>query len=111
MNEEEAKVKSGPRGLQRGTSSEEAREREEIKSGLRKKIRSIREGHTTGGYCDTDTLVAEEKKLHAILATELEEAKAKHGYSTDPKFKHPDIRKLELEINSLAFRPRLVVAD
>lgn len=111
MNESKTQVESGPHSLQQGTSSSEAKEREQIKSDLRKKILSIRQGHATGGYCETEALKAEEKKLHAILSTELEECKAKHGYSTDPKHKHPEIRKLELEINGLAFKPRLIAAE
>ena len=106
---EEAKTKteSRPSGLQRRQESEGERSKRE----LRQKIRSIREGHTTGGYCDSEALVVEEKKLHAILSKELDEAKAEHGYSPDPKFKHPTIRTIEVELNGLSYKPRLVVAE
>lgn len=101
----------GVSGLQRGPSSSESKERERIKTELRKKITSIRQGHTTGGYCETEKLLEVEKQLHAILSAELEEAKAKHGYSPDPKFKHPTIRAIEVELYGLAFKPKLVVAE
>jgi hypothetical protein len=108
MNEK-TETQRGASGLQRETSSGET-QRQEIKAELRKKIQAIRQGHTTGGYCETEKLVAEEKKLHAILCTELEELKLKHGYSPDPRFKHRDIRAVEVELNGLAFKPKLVVA-
>lgn len=103
----QGKNPSGTGSLQR---SEEG-ERSEVKAALRKKIRSIREGHSTGGYCETEKLHQEERKLHAILSTELEEAKAKHGYSPDPKFKPAAVRTIELELNGLSWKPKLVVAQ
>lgn len=112
MNEEtKTQTQQGTGSLQRRESREEIGEREKIKANLRLEIRSIREGHGTGGYCQTEKLVAVEKKLHAILSTELEALKKEHGYSPDPKFKHPNIRAVEVELNGLSFRPRLVVAE
>jgi len=108
MNESKTQVEPRTDRLQRGTQSQE---REGIKKGLRKNIQAIREGHLTGGYCESEALKAEEKKLYAILATELEEAKARHGYSPDPKFKHAEIRKIELELHGLSWKPKLVVAE
>ena len=100
----QGKAVTGAGSLQRSTEGSDA------KDGIRKNIRKIREGHLTGGYCESEALQAEEKKLYAILATELEAAKQKHGYSPDPKFKHTKVRELELEINGLSWKPRLVVA-
>lgn len=98
MSEEKAESRSG--ALQRDES--EAKK-------IRQTIKAIREGHTTGGYCETEKLQAEEKKLWKILQAKLDDAKERHGYSTDPKFKHAEIRALELEINGLSWRPTLVV--
>lgn len=108
MSEEKNKtqVESRTGGLQRQESSREKEKRE-----LRKKIRSIREGHLTGGYCETEALQAEEKKLYAILKQEFDELTAQHGYSPDPRFKHKDIRTVEVELNGLSWKPRLVVAQ
>lgn len=111
MNESQSQspqAVNGTGGLQRRSESREA---EVIKAGLRQNIKAIREGHLTGGYCKTEELVAEEKKLHAILSKELETAKRDYGYSPDPKFKHPTIRAIEVELHGLAFKPKLVVAD
>jgi len=80
------------------------------KDELRKNITAIRQGHLTGGYCDTDKLRAEEKKLHVILAKDLEDAIKKHGYSPDPKFKHAEVRSIELELNGLSYKPKMVAA-
>ncbi len=102
----EGQTQSGPSGLQRKT---ESREREEVKAELRQRIKAIREGHATGGYCDTDKLKEAERPLWQLLTEDLEAAKKKHGYSPDPKFKHPEIRVIELELNGLAFKPELVV--
>lgn len=107
----ESKIEEAQRGTGSLQRSKESEERNSIKAELRKKIKGIREGHTTGGYCESEALKAEEKKLHAVLSTELEEAKSKFGYSPDPKFKHPTIRALELERDGLSFKPRLVVAE
>lgn len=109
-NEGEEKTQSGTGGIQRGSQGKGS-EAEQVKAELRKKIRSIREGHATGGYCETEKLQAEEKKLDAILRKELDEAKAEFGYSPDPKFKHTKVREIELELNGLSWRPRLVVAN
>lgn len=103
MNEK-AKVESGPDSLQR-------KEKGSSIEALRKKRVAIKEGHLTGRYCDTEALIEVEKEIYTTLSKDLEAAKKKHGYSPDPKFKHAEIRALELEINGLAFRPRLVVAD
>lgn len=102
--EDKTKTVAGTGSLQRSTQG-----REDVKAELRQRIKAIREGHTTGGYCDTEKLKQAERPLYDILTDELEEAKKRHGYSTDPKFKHAAIRNLELEINGLAFKPRLVV--
>jgi len=107
MNEK-TETQRGPGSVQRETSSGET-QRQEFKAELRKKIQAIRQGHATGGYCETEKLIGEERKLHAVLCTELEELKLKHGYSPDPRFKHPTIRAVEVELNGLSFRPRLVV--
>jgi hypothetical protein len=111
MNEKEAQAKPGTSSLQRQESGGESQEREQVKKNLRKKIIAIRQGHATGGYCETEQLIGEEKKLHAILSSELEQLKARHGYSPDPKFKHPEIRAVEVELHGLSFKPRLVVAE
>lgn len=109
MSEEknETKTESRPGRIQR--SAESGKERETIKAHLRKNIREIREGHHTGGYCQTEELIYEEKQLYAILSSELEEAKAEFGYSPDPKFKPAQVRAIEVELNGLAFKPKLVV--
>jgi hypothetical protein len=113
----ETKAQQGTGSVQRQaqtgpqtTGGGEASGRSGEKAILRTNIKAIREGHLTGGYCDTEKLHAAERALHPILTKELEAAKAKHGYSPDPKFKHPEIRVLELELNGLSWKPRLVVA-
>lgn len=106
MNHGKAETQLGTGGLQR----EAGRERN-TKDWLRQKIQAIRAGHLTGGYCETEALHAEEKKLDKILRKELEDAKAKHGYSPDPKFKHAEVRALELELNGLSWKPELVVKE
>lgn len=100
---EKTKVESGTGSLQRREGSD--------KEKLRQKIRSIREGHTTGGYCETESLHAEEKKLDKILRAELKEAIDKHGYSPDPRFKHKLVREIEVELNGLSWKPTLVVKE
>jgi hypothetical protein len=101
-----------PESLPKKTTGTSAEKRDAqlvvIKAELRSRIHSIRAGHMTGGYCDTERLVIEERKLHALLAPELEQLKLKHGYSPDPKFKHGAIRAVELELNGLAYKPKLV---
>lgn len=101
--EAEAKVKRGTRRVERQEESAEA--------SIRKKIVSIRAGHTTGGYCDTEALHNEEKKLYHILAVRLEEAEAKHGTHFKAEFQHPTVRALKLEINGLSYKPQLVVKE
>ncbi len=110
MNEEKTKTQSGPGSIQRQTKGDES-ERQRIKGKFREEIKAIREGHATGGYCDTEKLKASERKLHGVLATELEELKAKFGYSPDPKFKHPSIRAVEVELYGLSYKPELVVKE
>ena len=100
---EETKNQSGTRGLQREASSHEKEVRE-----LRQKIISIRQGHLTGGYCDTEALKVEEKKLWKILSEDLSEAKKKFGDSPDPKFKPKEVRAIEVELFGLSYRPVLV---
>lgn len=107
MNETE-KDQRGPRSVQREAGSTEA---QEVKAELRKKIVSIRAGHTTGGYCETEKLIAEEKKLHAILATELEAAEKKHGTNHRSELQHPEVRAIKVELAGLAYKPRLVVSE
>jgi len=101
---EKAKTESGAGGLQR-----EAESREAEKQHLRKKIKAIREGHATGGYCETEKLHEEEKHLSKLLRADLEEAKKKHGYSPDPQFKPKEVRAIELELHGLSWKPELVV--
>lgn len=102
----EAETKPRARGVQRKAGSTSA---QAIKAALRKKILSIRAGHTTGGYCDTEALINEEKKLHAILATELEAAEKKHGTHHRSELQHPEVRAIKVELAGLAYKPRLVV--
>lgn len=102
---EKTKIESGTGSLQREASSDEGKVEK-----LRKEILAIRAGHTTGGYCDSESLQQKEKVLWKILSAKLEVAKKKHGYSPDPKFKHPEIRALELELNGLSWKPILVAA-
>lgn len=104
VNEKE-KTQSGTGSLQREAGGHEVKTEK-----LRKEIKAIREGHRTGGYCETEELHAQEKALWRILSEDLEAAKKKHGYSPDPKFKHAEVRALELEINGLSWKPQLVVA-
>jgi len=85
--------------------------REEAKSLLRKKRKAIREGHATGGYCETGALLDVEKDLYKLLSRDMEEAKAKYGYSPDPKFKPKEVRDIELELHGLAYKPALVVKE
>lgn len=102
---EKGQAQSGTHTLQR----DEGREIEKQK--LRQKIRSIREGHTTGGYCDSEALKVEEKKLDKILRAELKEAIDRHGYSPDPRFKAKEVRDIEVELNGLSWKPTLVVKE
>jgi hypothetical protein len=102
---EEKKIESRPGGLQREA------EGSKVKAELRRKIESIRRGHATGGYCETEALQVEEKKLHKVLSEELEALKQLHGYSPDPKFKHPAIRAVEVELHGLSWKPTLVVKE
>lgn len=101
MNETTAQQRSGSIQPEAPRSGE--------KEKLRKNIKAIREGHTTGGYCETEALHAEERKLDKVLRKDLAAAKEKHGYSPDPKFKHPEIRAIELELHGLSWKPELVV--
>lgn len=103
-HEEEDKAERGPSGLQRTESSSK-------KQQLRNEILAIRQGHTTGGYCDTEKLHAKEKLLDKVLRKELKEAIEKHGYSPDPRFKHRDVREVEVELNGLSWKPTLVVKE
>lgn len=83
--------------------------REVEKQKLRREVEAVRRGYTTGGYCETEKLQEKEKPLAKLLAQELDELKQKHGYSPDPKFKHPEIRAVEVELNGLSWKPQLVV--
>lgn len=98
-NENQEKTSAGTGAIQRDAQ----------KAKLRKEIKAVREGHGTGGYCETETLHEKEKALYKILSAELDAAKEKYGYSPDPKFKHPEIRTLELELNGFSWKPTLVV--
>lgn len=93
--EKKGHTQSGAGGIQRETSAGEIK--------IREQIESIREGHTSGGYIDTEALHDEEKKLHAILLTKLEAAEKENDRAA--------IKSITREINGLAFRPRLVVAN
>jgi hypothetical protein len=105
-------------GLQRGQEEGSGSKQKEqhgseggavAKATLRKKIEAIRKGHVTGGYCETEALKEAEKELHKVLSAELEAEIKTHGYSPDPKFKAPSIRALEIELNGMAYKPKLVV--
>jgi len=102
MNEKnKAKVESGPRSLQRealeGGSDEELT--------LRQKIKAIRQGHTTGGYCDTEALHAAEKQLAPFLHDRIAICTEQHSFDAVQAK-----RITERELASLAWKPRLVVA-
>ena len=86
-------------------------QRDEEKTVLRKNIKAIREGHLTGGYCDSEELQAEEKRLSKLLREDLEAARKEHGHTQDPKFKHADVRRIELELNGLSWKPTLVAKE
>jgi FKBP-type peptidyl-prolyl cis-trans isomerase (trigger factor) len=105
MKHEEAKAEAQrrPGSLQRETKGEQVT-REQIKANLRKEIKAVREGHVTGGYCDTEALQAQEKKLHAILTKELEDIGSTQDYAS------VEHRKLiNKELAGLSWKPRLVV--
>jgi len=68
---------------------------------LRAEIETIRKGHLTGGYCDTEILVEAERKLFNALNAEI------HDLGNTPE--HNKRRaELEKEIRGLAYRPKLV---
>ena len=90
-------------GLQR--SAEESKERESIKAKIRKEIAIIRQGHATGGYCDSEKLRAAERPLYTILASELEELEAKVANPNNPA-----TVAVRRELAGLSYQPRLVVA-
>ncbi len=111
-HKEKADAASGTGSLQRSTQEGSGRAEENSIKALRQKQLSIKEGHGTGGYCDTEALLEVERQIFKLQSKALAEAKEKHGYSPDPKFKHPDVRRLELEVNGLAYKPKhVVVAD
>jgi len=103
---EKTKTESGAGGLQRSPSQSE-----ENLEALRQERRSVREGHRSGGYCDTEALHKIEKQIWQVLTARLDAAKKKHGYTPDPRFKHADIRAIELELDGLAWKPTLVVMN
>jgi hypothetical protein len=84
----------------------EHEEKERIKEGYRKKIRSIREGHITGGYCETEILQQAEKSLASILNTELEEIERSGQPGQAQR-----IFAIERELRGFSWKPRLVVAQ
>jgi len=86
-------------------------EEEGAESRCRAKIKSIREGHTTGGYIATEALQEEEKKLWRILTDKLAVEEKKHGTHHRAEFQHPEVRRLRVELNGLAFKPQLVVKE
>ncbi len=96
-NEEKSKTQPGISSLQRETSSEKGQ------PDLETQIKAIREGHTTGGYCDTEELHKKEKQLFRILTAALEEAEKDR--------EHERVRILKRRIEALSFRPKLVVAE
>lgn len=98
-NSPQAKAVTGIGGIQRG--EKEARQR--IKRAIEKDCQSIREGHTSGGYCDTEQLLASEKRLAAIIQTEIEEAI--EARDRNLQF------ALERQLRGFAWKPRLVVAQ
>jgi len=96
MNEKE-EAQSGARSLQREASRTEAIQEQ------RKKVQAVRQGHATGGYCESESLKAEEKILAKILSEAIEHAK-KIGDDVT-------VRSYTREINGLSWKPRLVVAE
>jgi hypothetical protein len=105
-NKDQGKIQDSPKaqqrtgGLQR--SQEEGDHRSRIKAAIKEKVHAIRHGFGTGGYCDTEGLVAGEKQLHCIISAEIEEAQIAHDQA--------QVRKLERELAGLCYRPKLVVA-
>lgn len=87
--------------IQRSASETETCRR--IKEAVKAKVEAVRQGHTTGGYCDTDSLMEGERQLHAIISAEIEEAQIIRDSGA--------IKRLERELAGLAYRPRLVVAN
>jgi len=96
-DQEKGKAELGAGSVQRSTGSES-------KAAILKEITAIRQGHATGGYCDTEALKVEEQKLHGILEAEVN-AEEKKQPRDDFR-----IRSIKREIAALAYKPRLVVA-
>jgi hypothetical protein len=101
-NENQAKTQPGAGGLQRPPGSGQSNEREQNKNALRKERQAIKEGHATGGYCQTEKLHAVEKKLHAILTEERDQAVEDGDKPTAKTTAH--------ELAGFSYAPRLVVA-
>lgn len=104
MNEK-TQTEQGTRGLQRPQTSSEKAQREQISRELRKKILSIRHGHATGGYCESESLKEEEKKLAAILNDEADELVDVN--TPDSRLR---LKQIERELLSFSWKPKLVVA-
>jgi len=102
-NEDEEKTQRGTGSLQR---SKEGGDAENKKAELKKEIRGIREGHTTGGYCETVKLLEKEKELHNIIVKEIEDLE--HSKEAGSGLKAATLKR---ELAGLAYRPRLVVAN
>jgi len=103
-NESKTQTESGPDRLQR--SAKEISSTGPVEKDLRKKITAIRQGHLTGGYCETETLHAEEKKLHKIISDQIAELEDKK-----PNNWQQHTAALRKELAAFSWKPRLVVAD
>jgi hypothetical protein len=103
--EEASKTERGATRLQPGASRSESQEREQIKDALRKERRAVKEGHLTGGYCETEALHKVERKLHAILSAEIEECEAQPNEGNATRK-----RALQRELAAFSWKPKLVVA-
>jgi len=92
---------AGTGGLQR---SAEARGQKICE--LRLNRRQVKEGHTTGGYCDTVALHAIEKALAKVIGEEITELEKVGSIAAGNA---AQIYKRELA--GLAWKPKLVVAQ
>jgi hypothetical protein len=103
VNEKEkTEAVGGASSIQRVAKSghSEKEVKQAVLGALRKEIQAIRQGFTTGGYCETETLKEKEKRLHAVLCQELDESCERETREA-----------IEHELAGLCYRPRLVVAQ
>jgi len=98
VNEEKTKAQSGTGSLQQGAS--QSREQK-----VRSKINAIRQGHATGGYCDTDALKEQEKELDGILVEKIKALEI-----ADASGNRAAVALIERERKSFAWKPKLVVS-